>query len=861
MLKAKYLVVSFVMLISSSISTSFLNYTNIFAATPGDITVNIDTMEERDSISPYIYGTNQDLPNTKFTARRLGGNRLTAFNWENGYSNAGIDDRSSSDTFLQEEVNVPKSRWTEPGAVATTFHDQSLGSEVPYSIITLQGAGYVSADGNGPVRASEAAPSARWKEVKFTKGAPFSLIPDTNDNYVYMDEFVNFLVNKYGNATSATGIKGYSLDNEPALWQMTHPLMHPQKPTCSELVNKNIELAKAIKAVDPGAEVFGGVMYGFDEYRSFQLASDWGSIEGSYPWFLDYYLDSMKKASDTNGQRLVDVLDLHWYPEARGGGSRVCYDPFDPNNIDCNKARLQAPRGLWDPTYKEDSWIGDECPDGISLIPRIKESIDKYNPGTKLAFTEYSYGGDNHITGGIAQADVLGIYGKYGVHLSTFWALNYYFSGRSDEDYSYVQSAINLYTNYDGNGSEYGDTKVKCEASDIVNSSAYASITGSDDKKLHVIVLNKNYTESVNFNFNINSSSAYSSGRVWGFDSSSAQIKEMQTVSSIRDNKFTYSVPPLTALHIVLEDTHGNDIPTLTPCLYAGSVTANPGEDVTLKLTMKDIVNLAGIKVKLKYDCSKLSIKSIILDSDMSLNALNKKVKGEIYFNGINSDGITKDLLDIATVTFTVNSRIPAKLMPLELPINIACIEACDINAQNISIVCNKGKITVVPPVLPVAENVTYTGECVIGQKLTASYTYSDVKNRPESGTKFRWLAADHGTGNFKEIQGAVNKTITISKEYVGKDIKVEVTPANSEVTGIAATGKSNFNTVILIGDINKDQKVNFIDALLILRSITGKIILDQQQLISANVDGTEGVTINDAVFVLKADMDLISLN
>ncbi|OPZ84707.1 MAG: hypothetical protein BWY74_04123 [Firmicutes bacterium ADurb.Bin419] len=89
----------------------------------------------------------------------------------------------------------------------------------------------------------------------------------------------------------------------------------------------------------------------------------------------------------------------------------------------------------------------------------------------------------------------------------------------------------------------------------------------------------------MNFNFNINSSSNYSSGRVWGFDSSSAEINEMQTISNIKDNKFTYSVPPLTALHIVLDTEES----VITPSLYANSVTASPGEDVTIKLTMKDM--------------------------------------------------------------------------------------------------------------------------------------------------------------------------------------------------------------------------------------------------------------------------------
>jgi len=66
-------------------------------------------------------------------------------------------------------------------------------------------------------------------------------------------------------------------------------------------------------------------LYGFAAYETLQSAPDWGTEGEGYRWFIDYYLDKMKKASDEEGKRLLDVLDVHWYPEARGGGERICF--------------------------------------------------------------------------------------------------------------------------------------------------------------------------------------------------------------------------------------------------------------------------------------------------------------------------------------------------------------------------------------------------------------------------------------------------------------------------------------------------------------------------------------------------------
>lgn len=105
--------------------------------------------------------------------------------------------------------------------------------------------------------------------------------------------------------------------------------------------------------------------------------------------FIEWYLDRAKAAEASAGKRLVDYLDLHWYPEAQGGGQRV----IDENNSDAVvAAREQAPRSLWDQDYKESSWIvkdalGDKA---ITLVPRLRAKIADHYPGTKLSFTEWN---------------------------------------------------------------------------------------------------------------------------------------------------------------------------------------------------------------------------------------------------------------------------------------------------------------------------------------------------------------------------------------------------------------------------------------------------------------------------------------
>ncbi len=522
-------------------ASSYMPRYDIHAADSYDIAVTVDMDGTRSSISPYIYGINDAgyLDDVTATAVRQGGNRFTAYNWENNYSNAGSDWQHSSDTYLT--TGYDSALASTPGACALHLSDDAAANGVDYKIATIQMAGYVSADANGAVSEAEAAPSTRWKEVRAAKGSAFSLTPDTTDDYVYMDEYVNYLVETLGDSTTSTGIQAYNLDNEPSLWNATHSRMHPEQTTCEEIVAKSTEYAAAIKAVDPNAEIFGLALFGVGAYTTFVNAPDWTSTYSSqYNWFVSYYLDKMEEAEQQYGKRLLDAIDLHYYSEDTGT-CRIT-ECKDNTHTDCIEARVQAPRTLYDSTYTENSWIGQWCKSYLPILPTVQESIDTYYPGTKLSMTEYNFGGGDHVSGAIAEADALGAFASNQVYVATLWPLS--------SSIEYQLAAIDLYTNYDGEGASFGDTLVASATSDISMATSYAAIDGSDESRVTLVLTNKSLTDVQNAAITIKGDAAYSSAAVYGITSESSDIQFLGAVNGIENNTFTIEVPALSVVQI-----------------------------------------------------------------------------------------------------------------------------------------------------------------------------------------------------------------------------------------------------------------------------------------------------------------------
>ena len=62
--------------------------------------------------------------------------------------------------------------------------------------------------------------------------------------------------------------------------------------------------------------------------------------------------------------------------------------------------------------------------------------------------TEYNYGAGDHISGGLAQADALGVFGREGLYLANYWG-----DGPGNGNLpTYIKAAFQLYRNYDGKG-------------------------------------------------------------------------------------------------------------------------------------------------------------------------------------------------------------------------------------------------------------------------------------------------------------------------------------------------------------------------------------------------------------------------
>jgi hypothetical protein len=539
---------------------------------PGDVNFTINAGQNVNAISQWIYGMNGTSLNSSLTSDRLGGNRWTAYNWETNASNAGKDYKYENDNYLVQNSPTPN----VPGAAITpTLNaDAAAGRAL---IVTVPMAGYVSADMSGPVPLADFAPSARFNQVVAKKPTTLSLTPNTTDGVVYNDEFVHWV-----ESTKNPNQKVfYDLDNEPGIWGdaipvgwsannwnqpnqsgQTHPEVHPYKPSYAELRQKTIDNASAIKDVNPNAMVFGGVGYGWSDFAQLQV----GIIDPAHPvqphpsgnppdglLFYDYLLQQVHAAEVSQGRKLMDVLDLHWYPEAQGvdknGTSRrITFDQTNQNDPGMQAARVQAPRSLWDSTYTETSWITGCCSSGpIQLLNRVQRDIDDFNPGTKIGVSEYNYGGTNDISGGIAEADALGIFGQRGVFDANMWP------DGSDANMQYASGAFKMYLNYNGTGGKFGDTSVSAAVGtgEIANSSVYASLDSTNPNRMIVMAINRTTavkTAAISLTYD----RVFDHAEVYQLTSTSPNPVRIADIGLDQLNAFDYSMPAYSVTTLVL---------------------------------------------------------------------------------------------------------------------------------------------------------------------------------------------------------------------------------------------------------------------------------------------------------------------
>lgn len=457
--------------------------------------VFIDAASGRHPISDGIYGMNfagEALASElRLPVRRWGGNSATRYNWEIDVHNTGSDwyfenipesnpnvaalpDGSAADRFVDQDwrtstktvMTVPLIGWT-PNRRAEN-HPYDCGFKIS-KYGTQQSADPYDTDcGNGYRMDGTAVTGNAAADTSAAIG------PD------FVTRWINHLKGKYGFASSG-GVAYYGLDNEPMLWNSTHRDVHPAPATYDEIRDKTYQYGSAVKAADPSAKTLGPVLWGWCAY--FYSAADGcgpGSDyagHGNIP-FVPWYLQQMQAYENQHGVRILDYLDLHYYPQAAGVALSSA------GSAATQALRLRSTRSLWDPSYTDESWISDTQQGGVSvrLISRMKEWVNTNYPGTKLAISEYNWGALDHMNGALALADILGIFGREGMDLAMLWA--------PPEPLQPGAFAFRMYRNYDGQGNGFGDTGVHAASADQAALAVYAA-ERSADGALTVVVINK----------------------------------------------------------------------------------------------------------------------------------------------------------------------------------------------------------------------------------------------------------------------------------------------------------------------------------------------------------------------------------
>ncbi|HMJ51290.1 MAG TPA: glycoside hydrolase family 44 protein [Polyangiaceae bacterium] len=531
-------------------------------------------------ISPFIFGINwgsaSSIKDIGATVRRWGGNRTTKYNWKNDVDNAGVDWFFLNDYSKPPQTPEEKKKYHQ-------FIKETLagGAQVNFGIPIVP---FIAKPHPDEKERYCSYPVKLYPEQEKTDGQgcgngkkPNGDIIWDNDPSLSMvknspelqREFVETAVKHFG-AASKGGVQFYSLDNEPGLWMHTHRDIMPQGVTAEQLADWNIQYATVIKTADPSAQVIG-----FGAWGVLELA---GSNQDYLPpgpagykrqkedvkepdkfrerkkhggdSQLVYLLKRFKQAEAQAGKRLVDTVDIHWYPElygkdAKGEKRRVLDDiPYDKAF-----ARLQweSIREWYDPSFQPtaelESWTAGSNREMLwqpyhPIIPALRKIVDTYYPGTKLAINEYDSGSPEHYHGALIRAAVLGIFMQENLYMAQNW--------HQTESNKFTYWAQKLYGNYDGKGSRVGGKFVPSQSSqpDLLT---FAATSGA---RFRIVLVNKNPEERIEATVALPSpASRYRTYTL----SETLGLRLLEDQGETRGDRIAVVVPPYAAVLIATE--------------------------------------------------------------------------------------------------------------------------------------------------------------------------------------------------------------------------------------------------------------------------------------------------------------------
>jgi hypothetical protein len=471
----------------------------------------VDCGRRTGSISPLIYGIAQSARSVpsdsaseawselRPTARRWSGSESSRYNWEAHVANAG-----EPDFFRNFRLGSPEApAWR-------TFLQKNRDAGL-MSAVTLSLLGWMAKDERAygfpvstfGVQAKTAPHSADVGNGVGPKG-PLTPGPPEQTSVVSTPE--NF--SRWVAAMRAEGgRRTYFLGHEPGFGHEVHRDIHPSPVSAAEWVDLTAKLASIVRAADPEAELASAAFSGWPEVST----------------LLPEALRGLKAAEAKAGNPLLDTVTVHWFPQGKG----LSTGPEARTDAQTAALRIRSTRSLWDALYRDESWIGEP----VRLLPRVRNTVAAIRPGLNVSLGEYGFGAENHMSGGLALAEVLGRLGQEGVHSA--------FHSGVPERGSAAYWAFRAFRNYDGLGSAFeSESLVSTTGSSSVSLFAarspgltagknQAAVSGSLLPRLVMVVLNLDPDRPAKTQWELKGCGAVESRRLFRYSGGSQGLTEL----------------------------------------------------------------------------------------------------------------------------------------------------------------------------------------------------------------------------------------------------------------------------------------------------------------------------------------------
>ncbi|MBN1559981.1 T9SS type A sorting domain-containing protein [candidate division KSB1 bacterium] len=253
------------------------------------------------------------------------------------------------------------------------------------------------------------------------------------------------------------------MDNEPEIWNGTHDDVMPQQPNAESFMQIYFEVAKKARAYFPDIKLGGPVPA--NEWQWYNWKNDAISYKGKRYVWLEYFILRIAEEQAASGVRLLDVVDLHFYPGESSVSDVLNLHRvwFDEDYVYPGANGVKRIGGGWNDALRKEY-----------IFRRCLGWLEKYigaDHGVGLGVTEMDIRSENPNVTAVWYASTLGVFADEGVELFTPWSWKVG-----------MWEVLHLCSHYMRDMRIFSSTR----AADIVN--AYASVNAAGDSLTAILV-------------------------------------------------------------------------------------------------------------------------------------------------------------------------------------------------------------------------------------------------------------------------------------------------------------------------------------------------------------------------------------